>query len=214
MLKIAITVPGCSGKTTIMHSSKFLDFIKKNNFKLIEERNYDSENWYIKMLNGQLRPFESEVNFFRTQKEDICNSFSCNQNIIFDRHMVDTFIYTYVHKLNNLYNDEEIKLCDKLEKDMLAFLENNKLDLLIIITASNFEKIKNRRIESAKKEERRKLENKFMDMYQKFYEQYDKEKWIKHFNKYAKKVLFINNDFEIEESINILINEINNLIKK
>ncbi|WLP85227.1 nicotinamide mononucleotide transporter [Mycoplasma seminis] len=116
-ITIAITGPGCVGKSTILGSKQIQEFLNQHNFHMIQERDYeDNENDYILALKKQKSFWDSQKFFFKTQQDDIERAMLIeNQNVIFDRHMLDSFIYPQVQIENNLYSQDEIKQWNKLE---------------------------------------------------------------------------------------------------
>ncbi|QNM93366.1 hypothetical protein H9M94_01910 [Mycoplasma sp. Pen4] len=219
---IAITGPGCVGKTTILKKTQLQEFIKNNNFELIDERDYiEGENNYIKSLKGELPFIESQKMFFTNQAKfindmEVLDKY-VGKNVILDRHMVDSFLYGDVLIEEKAITDsKEIKLWKRLKFwNKWFLLTKPKLDLLIIFTVDNYAKIRERRINSAKNgDQRRSLENQHIDLYEKFYNKYNQnEEWYKIAKKISKKIVWIYNVKTPGEVSNELLIELKKAIK-
>ncbi|MFV8401233.1 hypothetical protein [Mycoplasma sp. CR] len=212
-LYVAITGPGCVGKSTVLSSEEFTTFIKDNNFYMFQERDYENnENDYIKALKKEETFWISQKFFFKTQQDDIENAVLRPENIIFDRHMLDSFIYPEIQIQNNLYSDVEIKQWKKLKSKMLKFLKQKpKLDLLIIVTTSSFNMVEMFRKNAEKSDNRRRLENSWISLYEQYWNAYNTKDSLEFFKRFAKKVVFLYNDGNKKELTEQIIKEIDDL---
>ncbi|WP_418050977.1 hypothetical protein [Mycoplasma sp. 653B] len=213
---IAITGPGCVGKSTALNSEQFSKLIEDNKFYMFQERDYKSnDNDYILALKGKKSFWQSQKFFFKTQQDDIEKGMLMDQNIIFDRHMLDSFIYPEVQIKNALYTEKEIKQWRSLKRKMLNFLKQKpKLDLLIIVTSSSFDKIEQYRYEAAKADDRRALENALMPLYRQYWEYYNTASFKEFLNGFCKNVIYIYNDGTKEELSYKIIETINDYLEK
>ncbi|MFV8475633.1 hypothetical protein ACM0JF_01415 [Mycoplasma sp. 654] len=213
---IAITGPGCVGKSTVLNSKEFSKLIEENKFYMFQERDYkNNDNDYILALKGKKSFWESQKFFFKTQQDDIEKAALIDQNIIFDRHMLDSFIYPEVQIQNAMYTKDEIKQWNSLKRKMLNFLKQKpKLDLLIIVTSSSFDKIEQYRYEASRTDNRRKLENDLMPLYKQYWEHYNTVEFKEFLNRYCKNVIYINNDGTKEELTTKIIKTINDYLAK
>ncbi|MFV8468615.1 nicotinamide mononucleotide transporter [Mycoplasma sp. VS292A] len=213
---IAITGPGCVGKSTALNSEQFSKLIEDNKFYMFQERDYKSnDNDYILALKGKKSFWQSQKFFFKTQQDDIEKGMLMDQNIIFDRHMLDSFIYPEVQIKNALYTEKEIKQWRSLKRKMLNFLKQKpKLDLLIIVTSSSFDKIEQYRYEAAKADNRRALENALMPLYRQYWEYYNTASFKEFLNGFCKNLIYIYNDGTKEELSYKIIKTINDYLEK
>ncbi|WP_416756527.1 nicotinamide mononucleotide transporter [Mycoplasma aquilae ATCC BAA-1896] len=79
---IAITGPGCVGKSTVLNSKEFSKLIEENKFYMFQERDYkNNDNDYILALKGKKSFWESQKFFFKTQQDDIERAALIDRNI-------------------------------------------------------------------------------------------------------------------------------------
>ncbi|MCR8966444.1 hypothetical protein [Mycoplasma zalophidermidis] len=213
---IGITGPGCVGKSVVLNSQEVQDLLDKYEFKLMDEREYLNENDEPNENNDYLNALKNKNNFFRSQKLFFTNQAKfieeaqlIDSNVFFDRYMSDSFLYGDVLCRENIFTQEEKNKWHKLRKKYQYFLSvKPKLDLLIIFMAP-LERINEWRLKKSAKDIRRKLEQDNYDLYQKYYQEYlTNSDWKNIAKKSAKKIVWINNDSDIDSVKMKLINEI------
>ncbi|QBF34475.1 hypothetical protein EG856_00835 [Mycoplasmopsis phocirhinis] len=218
---IAITGPGCVGKSVVLNSQEVQDLLNRYEFKLMDEREYLNENDELNKNNDYLNALKNKNNFFKSQKLFFTNQAKfieeaqlIESNVFFDRYMSDSFLYGDVLYRENIFNQDEKNKWYKLRKRYKYFLSvKPKLDLLIIFTAP-LEKINEWRLKSSVKDIRRKLEQDNFDLYQKYYQEYFTDSdWKNIAKKSAKKIVWINNNSDIDTVKTKLIKEIKSVLE-
>ncbi|WLP85199.1 HNH endonuclease signature motif containing protein [Mycoplasma seminis] len=83
---------------------------------------------------------------------------------------------------------------------MLNFLKQKpKLDLIIIVSTSSFDTIVQYRNKAALNDNRRKLENKWISLYQQYWARYNEQEFKNFLAQHAKNVIYLYNDSTPEE---------------
>ncbi|QKT05403.1 nicotinamide mononucleotide transporter [Mycoplasma sp. OR1901] len=219
---IAITGPGCSGKSTLLNNPKIQKLLIDNNILLRDEREYlDNENInnnaYIKALSNNGSYFEAEKMFFESQKNIIIEANLTDSNQLLDRHMSDSFLHADLLIRENKFTQLEKEHWIKEKWKYKWFLMNKpKLDLLIVIKApwENIYKWRKLATQDIDKK-RRQLEFNNIDLFEKFRQEYEtNEEWLKIAKMSSKKIIFLDNNIDGDKGKEKLTNEFSKIIKQ
>ncbi|MBN4083275.1 nicotinamide mononucleotide transporter [Mycoplasma sp. CSL10137] len=219
---IAITGPGCSGKSTLLNNPKIQKLLKDYNILLKDERSYldnanINNNDYIKALSNKGSYFDAEKMFFESQKKIIIESNLTNSHQLLDRHMSDSFLHADVLIKENKFTKSEKEKWIKEKRRYKWFLMNKpKLDLLIVVKAP-WENIRIwRKLAIRDKDKtRRKLEFDNLELFKKFREEYEvNEEWLKIAKLSSKKIIFLNNNIDGDKGKEKLVDEFYIILKQ
>ncbi|GAA5414452.1 nicotinamide mononucleotide transporter family protein [Ureaplasma ceti] len=230
-IRIGFTGVGSSGKSYMINDLR--SWFEEQDFLIKDEREYGldqdsqsqtNDNKYMNYLKGDATAFESQEQFFIGQMAVAEAAEQHLGNVLFNRTLHDSFLYSEVHVRNGNFSPAEILKWQKLKQQAKRFLATKtKLDILFVFLPKSWDVVQQFREEGLKNtsvvdHERRKLEFKKLSEYQEFFKAYFDDsynEWLEIARSSCKEIIFIDSSKEnytmnkkiIQEKIQALKNK-------